>query len=66
MHFWLDKIGRSSAIYAFRILSSDQTIVYAEGRRVSVNIDPETLTSAPISAETRKAAMALLGPQAEA
>ncbi|GAA2412953.1 hotdog domain-containing protein [Nonomuraea africana] len=66
VHFWLEKIGRSSAIYAFRVLSSDQTIVHAEGRRVSVNIDPETLTSAPISAEAREAAMALLGAPAEA
>ncbi len=48
-------------VYGFRVLSPDGTVVHAEGRRVSVNVDPETFTSAPISDEARQAAMAPLG-----
>ncbi|WP_327589544.1 acyl-CoA thioesterase [Nonomuraea sp. NBC_00507] len=66
VHFWLEKIGRSSVIYGFRVLSSDQAVVHAEGRRVNVNLDPATFTPAPISAEAREAAIALLGVPAQA
>jgi len=39
VHFWIDKLGRSSAVYGFRFLSPDHTTVYAEGRRVMVKMD---------------------------
>src|SRR5262245_29698589 len=30
MHFWLDRLGESSATYGFRVLSADGTTVHAE------------------------------------
>ncbi|MBB5140608.1 acyl-CoA thioester hydrolase [Thermocatellispora tengchongensis] len=62
VHFWLEGIGRSSVIYGFRLLSPDRSLLYADGRRVSVNIDPVTLAPAPISEESRRLAQELLVP----
>jgi acyl-CoA thioester hydrolase len=39
---WLDRLGSSSATYAFRVQSVDSTATHAEGRRVHVRLDPET------------------------
>lgn len=53
VHFWLDKMGESSAVYGFRVLSPDGRTVHAEGRRVNIKIDPATLRPAPWTAEGR-------------
>ena len=47
VHFWLDKMGSSSAVYGFKFLSADHSTMYAEGKRVMVKIDPETGQPAP-------------------
>ncbi|NUT07788.1 MAG: acyl-CoA thioesterase [Hamadaea sp.] len=47
VHFWIDKLGRSSAVYGFRFLSPDHTTVYAEGRRVMVKMDFATGVPVP-------------------
>ncbi|TMR11156.1 acyl-CoA thioesterase [Nonomuraea turkmeniaca] len=60
VHFWIDRLGRTSAVYGFRVLSADREVVHAEGYRVNVNLDPATLRPAPFSDELRVAAAPLL------
>jgi acyl-CoA thioester hydrolase len=43
VHFWVDRHGDSSVVYAFRVLSADGATVHAEGRRVHIRLDPKTL-----------------------
>ncbi|WP_328869363.1 thioesterase family protein [Streptomyces sp. NBC_00287] len=61
VEFKLTKLGRSSMVYAFRVLSTDGGTVHAEGTRVEVNIDMETLTTAPWAEQTRELAVTLFG-----
>ncbi|RSN03762.1 thioesterase [Nonomuraea sp. WAC 01424] len=58
--FWMDRMGRTSGVYGFRVLSRDRSIVYAEGYRVNVNLDPQTFRPTPFSAELRTAAEPLM------
>ncbi|QYC39521.1 Thioesterase superfamily protein [Nonomuraea coxensis DSM 45129] len=60
VHFWMERMGRTSGVYGFRVLSADRTVVHAEGYRVNVNLDPATLRPAPFSDELRAAAGPLL------
>ncbi|WP_188189806.1 acyl-CoA thioesterase [Nonomuraea sp. SYSU D8015] len=60
VHFWLDRMGRTSGVYGFRVLSEDREVVHAEGYRVNVNLDPATLRPAPFSDELRAAAAPLM------
>jgi acyl-CoA thioester hydrolase len=62
VHFWLDKLGTSSAVYGFRFLSSDHTTVYAEGRRVMVKMDFASGRAVPWTDEGRDLVAALLRP----
>ncbi|GLW11648.1 thioesterase [Microtetraspora sp. NBRC 13810] len=63
VHFWMERMGRTSGVYGFRVLSADRTVVHAEGYRVNVNLDPATLRPTPFSDELRAAAASLLLPQ---
>ncbi|SEN23911.1 acyl-CoA thioester hydrolase [Nonomuraea pusilla] len=58
--FWMDRMGRTSGVYGFRVLSSDRATVHAEGYRVNVNLDPSTFRPAPFTDEIRVAAEPLL------
>jgi acyl-CoA thioester hydrolase len=60
VQIWIDRIGRTSAVYGFRIMSSDRSIMHAEGHRVNVNLDPGTLQPLPFSDELRVAAAELI------
>jgi acyl-CoA thioester hydrolase len=60
VHFWIERMGRTSGVYGFRVLSADHTLVYAEGYRVSVNLDPDTFRPAPFSDELRTASAPLM------
>jgi acyl-CoA thioester hydrolase len=60
VHFWVEKLGTSSADYRFRVLSADGATVFAEGRRVIINVDPATMRPAPWSAESRVTAAPLI------
>jgi acyl-CoA thioester hydrolase len=60
VHFWLEHIGRSSAVYGFRLLSPSGTTLYAEGRRVVIKLDQTTLRPSPWTPETRAVAEGLL------
>ncbi|MER7503648.1 thioesterase family protein [Nonomuraea pusilla] len=58
--FWMDRMGRTSGVYGFRVLSPDRATVHAEGYRVNVNLDPSTFRPAPFTDEIRVAAEPLL------
>jgi acyl-CoA thioester hydrolase len=60
VHFWFDYFGRSSAQYGFRFLSEDGNVVYAEGTRTIVRLDPETLRPARWTDAIRQVATGLL------
>ncbi|WP_433211454.1 acyl-CoA thioesterase [Dactylosporangium sp. CS-047395] len=65
VQFWIETLGESSAVYRFRILSADGGTVHAEGRRVNVKLDPDTLRPAPWSQEARDLCRPLLAVGAE-
>ncbi|MEV4100869.1 hotdog domain-containing protein [Nonomuraea sp. NPDC049649] len=60
VRLWIERVGRSSVVYGFLILSADHQVTHAEGYRANVNLHPATLRPAPISEETRAAAEPLL------
>ncbi|WP_213454598.1 acyl-CoA thioesterase [Rhizomonospora bruguierae] len=62
VHFWLEHLGGSSAVYGFRFVSPDGSTTYAEGRRVNVRLDPATLRPAPWTDAARSVAVTLLKP----
>jgi acyl-CoA thioester hydrolase len=64
VQFWIDRLGKTSAVYDFRVVSQDETVTYAEGRRVQVRLDPTTLRPAVIGEELRAACAPLLGRNA--
>lgn len=66
VHFWIERLGRTSVVYGFRVLSADRSTVHAEGRRTHVNLDRDTLRPAPFSEELRVAAAPLELPEARA
>jgi acyl-CoA thioester hydrolase len=47
VHFWLERMGTTSADYRFRVTSTDGATVYAAGRRVNVRLDPATMRPVP-------------------
>ncbi|MFC0533063.1 acyl-CoA thioesterase [Phytohabitans kaempferiae] len=63
VHFWLDKLGETSAQYRFRFLSRDGATCYAEGRRAIVRLDPATLRPTPWTESAREVATSLLKPE---
>ena len=63
VQLWLERLGTTSLVYGFQVLSEDETVVHAEGRRVQVWLDPATLRSTPISSDLRKACQPLLTVQ---
>ncbi|MFE4995652.1 acyl-CoA thioesterase [Streptomyces mirabilis] len=59
--FRLQHLGKSSMVYAFRVLSEDGETVHAEGSRAEVNVDMASLGSAPWADATRDLANTLFG-----
>ena len=59
VQLWLDHLGNTSAVYGFRVLSQDETVTHADGRRVQVRLDPATLRPAVIGPELRAASRPL-------
>jgi acyl-CoA thioester hydrolase len=60
IHFWLATLGTTSADYRFRCTSLDGEMVYAEGRRVNIRLDPRSMRPAPWTEEGRALASTLL------
>jgi acyl-CoA thioester hydrolase len=49
VRIWVEKLGRSSLTFGFRMLPMDQDLDHATGSRVLVCVDPETRKPAPWS-----------------
>jgi acyl-CoA thioester hydrolase len=62
VHFWVERLGESSVVYGFRVVSADGETVHAQGRRVNVKLDPVTLRPAPWSDEARAIVAGLTAP----
>ena len=62
VRFWLDRLGTTSLVYGFQVLSDDESVVHAEGRRVQVRLDPVTLRPAAIGPDMREACRQPLAP----
>ena len=65
VRFWLDRLGTTSLVYGFQVLSDDESVVHAEGRRVQVRLDTVTLRPAAIGSDMREACRQLLAPDEE-
>lgn len=64
VHFWIEKLGQTSAIYKFRFATPDLKSTYAEGHRTVIKVDPDTLRPAPWTDEARAISVQLLSPAA--
>ena len=60
IHFWLDKLGDTSAVYGFHVLPTDGASVHAEGRRVHIRLDDKTMRPAAWSPPCREILKTLL------
>jgi acyl-CoA thioester hydrolase len=53
VHLWVERLGRTSVTWGFRLCSRDEATTYAHGTRVNIHLDTETLMPAPWSEQTR-------------
>lgn len=53
VRIWVEKIGRSSLTFGFRLLPLDEDLDFALGSRVIVCVDPKTRKPTPWSDELR-------------
>jgi acyl-CoA thioester hydrolase len=60
IHFWIDRLGTTSAVYAYRVLSAAGDLVHAEGRRVMIKLDPATGRPGPWPERTLEIARRLV------
>ncbi len=51
---WVEKLGRTSLVFGFKMLPMDEDVEYATGTRVLVCVDPDTRQPRPWSDEFRK------------
>jgi len=65
VHLWVERAGRTSVTYRFQVLSTDHAVIHADGHRVVVNLDSETLRPAPFDDATWAMAQPLLAPGVE-
>lgn len=54
VRIWVDKLGRSSLTFGFRILPMDEDVDYARGSRVIVCVDSKTRKPVPWSDDFRQ------------
>lgn len=60
VELWVNHLGRTSADFGFAIRSADQAVLHAEGRRVCVHLEPQSLRPAPWSDAARDDMSALM------
>ena len=60
VELWVNRVGKTSVDFRFAIRSADKTVLHAEGRRVSVRLDPKTHRPTPWSDEARRDMIALI------
>ncbi|WP_183094403.1 acyl-CoA thioesterase [Nocardioides stalactiti] len=65
VHFWVERAGTTSVTYRFEVLSADHSVVHADGHRVVVFLDGQTLRPTPIPDEIWDKAAPLLAPGVE-
>lgn len=51
---WVEKLGRTSLTFGFRMLPMDEDTEYAHGTRTLVRVDPRTLKPTPWTDDTRE------------
>lgn len=54
VRIWIEKLGRTSMTFGFRLLPMDEDRDYARGSRVVVCVDPSSRTPVPWSEEFRR------------
>ncbi len=54
VRIWVEKLGRSSLTFGFRVLPLDEDLDYAVGSRVMVRVDPASRSPIPWSDELRE------------
>lgn len=54
VRIWVEKLGRTSLTFGFRVLPLDQDLDYAVGSRVMVRVDPDTHRPVPWTDELRR------------
>lgn len=54
VRIWIEKLGRTSLTFGFRVLPLDQDLDYAVGSRVMVRVDPQTRQPVPWTDELRR------------
>lgn len=64
VHLWVERLGRTSVTWGFRVCSTDEDTTYAHGTRTNVRLDPETLRPAPWSDQIRPLVDKLMKPGA--
>ncbi len=64
-HLWVERLGRTGLTYGFRLCSADGATTYAQGHRVLVRVDSQTLRPTPWSDRARAIAAELLRPEAD-
>ncbi|OON78899.1 thioesterase [Streptomyces tsukubensis] len=62
VHLWVERRGRTSLTYGFRLCSADDTVTYAHGHRVIVRLDRGTLRPAAWSDRAKPLIDGLLRP----
>ena len=65
VEFWVERLGRSSCVYGYRVVSVDGSVTHADGTRVMIQLDPITRRPAPWPSDTREVAEGLLLPVEE-
>lgn len=59
---WIERLGASSVVFGFSVVSADGLVVHASGERVLVCIDPETRKKQAWSEAFRAAVMPFVSP----
>jgi acyl-CoA thioester hydrolase len=60
VRLWIEHVGNSSLVYGYQIMSHDETVTFADGRRVHVCVDPATFRPVRIDSRWREAAGPLI------
>ncbi|KIF75313.1 thioesterase [Streptomyces sp. 150FB] len=63
VHFWVDRLGRTSMTYGFRVCAPDGSGTYAQGIRTVIRLDRTTLRPAEWSEPARALSTSLLRPE---
>ena len=60
VELWVNPVGKTSADFGFAVRSADNTVLHAEGKRVSVRVDAKTHRPTPWGDDARRDMLALI------